>query len=355
MHVLPFNKFSKGSFKILFLGDLMGENLVLSTLVNSEPFVYLERWIASHDYVVGNLETTFSGNTSDYPYFSTSDIYADVLSKFVNLLFTANNHSLDFEKEGALRTIEVLKDFSLDHIGTSKPGSIKKIFDVTLSNHKLTFQNYTQFINEKAKQKIQQGPDTFETCAELVSIYNKTQVEENVKRAKERSEFVFVGIHQSSRESLGGGYCEELEREPTTEQKRFLENICEMGADIVIGGHPHYFQGGKLTDEGGIIVYSLGNFYGTMSSEKYPLNCGCAMIMNCDGYSNTSYSFLPVATVKEQETGNFYTIPLAPLEAGAYPFIDKDQRITLLEELEKIRKTLRKCNLTEEEILVQLL
>lgn len=349
MHVLTFDKFTKGSFKIAFLGNIMCENAALLSVVNSDPFLYIKQWLYTTDFVVGNLETTFSGKTSDYPKFSSNDLLADELSSFVDLVFTANNHSYDFGKSGVERTINVLKEFDIAYVGTNLLPKIRRVYDNTINNHKLTFLNYTQFLNETNKDPIFKGINTPETQPGLINFYTEAKAKETINLAKERSEIVIAGIHQSPRESDA----RELDRNSTSKQREFLASVSNLGVDVVIGGHPHYFQGGELLDDGKIIVYSLGNFFSSINSPKYMINCGCIMAMNCDSFTNINYTFLPVATIQNAKNEHYFVIPLAPLEGGNYDWITEEQRKVLLGELENIRKTLRDCSLSEEEIPVQ--
>jgi poly-gamma-glutamate capsule biosynthesis protein CapA/YwtB (metallophosphatase superfamily) len=351
MHVLSFDKFSKGTYKIAFLGDIMCENRALLSVVNADPFIYLKQWLYTTDFVVGNLETTFSGETSDYPKFSSNDLLADELSSFVDLVFTANNHSYDFGEKGVERTIEILDEFGIAHIGTNLLPKIRRVYDNTINNHKLSFLNYTQFLNETKNDPIFKGVNAPETQPGLINFYSEAKVKETVNLAKERSEIVVVGVHQSYTKSNA----RELSRNSTREQREFLASISNLGVDVVIGGHPHYFQGAELLDDGKIIVYSLGNFFSTMNSPEYKINCGCIMAMNCDSFTNINYTFLPIATVQNSKNEHYFVIPLAPLEGGNYDWVTEEQRKILLGELENIRKTLRTCSLIEEEIPVQFL
>jgi hypothetical protein len=77
--------------------------------------------------------------------------------------------------------------------------------------------------------------------------------------------------------------------------------------------------------------------------------------MECDSFSNINYSFLPVVTIKEEKSGQLCVLPMSPLEFGAYPFIGNEQRAIVLQELAKIRETLRSCALSETEVPVQLI
>jgi len=345
MHVLPFKDFSKGAFKIAFIGDLMCEERVLQSVADGVAFRYIERWLSLSDCVIGNFETTLSGDTSDYPLFSANDIFADFLKPRIDLLLTANNHSFDFGKEGVIRTGKKLKELGINNIGTYSEKQKTRIFDMSINRHEFSIVNYTQFLNEK-ESDIQQGFNPIKDAAELVSIYNEAAYKEIIKYAKERSELIITGIHQQT---------EEKTRRSNKEQRKFLRGLANEGSDVVIGSHPHYFQGGELLDGGRMIVYSLGNFFATMYSPDYPINTGCVMIMSGDGFNNIEYSFLPIGTVKDESTGYYFVIPLAPLEGGAYDFVTEEQRVKFLEELGEIRNTLKSCDLVEENLPVQLI
>ena len=46
---------------------------------------------------------------------------------------------------------------------------------------------------------------------------------------------------------------------PVPDQRRVGRAMLDAGADIVVGGHPHWVQGIQ-THQGGLVVHSLGNF-----------------------------------------------------------------------------------------------
>lgn len=351
MHVLSFDKFTKGSFRIAFLGDIMCREDALSTVANDDPFKFIRKILSMTDYVTGNLETTLSGETTNYPKFSSNDLLADQLSGLVNLVFTANNHTYDFGERGVKRTIKVLDEFGIKHIGTNDLPKIRRVLDEELSKHKLSFLNYTTFLNETEIDPIYKRVNTPTPPANLINLYNEAKVKETINLAKERSEIVIVGVHQSPRKSNA----RELSRESTREQRQFLAALSKEGADVVIGGHPHHFQGGEILEDGKVIIYSLGNFYTTMNQSAYRNNVGCIMFMNCDSFSNIFYSFLPICTMKNEKTNHYYVIPLSPLESGYYDWVSEKQRNVFLIELEEIRKILRTYALIEEEVPIQFL
>jgi len=349
--IFKYDIFTKKPFRMGFFGDMGCESTQIGTVVNSDPFMYIKKWMNTLDFTVANLETTFSGYESDYPKFSSSDIFANFLKGRFDLLLTANNHSLDGGVKGALRTSRILDEIGIPHIGTGTPERPRKTYDVKLNGYDITFLNYVTSINGERTENTEgifQEVNPEEVPKGIINFYSETEIKEKIDLAKERSEIIIPTIHQRHSEKIReyGEYASEKQIED-------LESILDMGANVVIGGHPHDFQGGRLYSQDRIIVYSLGNFYSSMSNPEYPVNSGCIMVMSVDSYQNTRYTFLPVCTCQVQ--GMFYVFPMAPIEMGAYPFINQDERNRIVTKLQEIRGVLSRCDLEEEMIQPQYL
>ncbi|MFM2010307.1 MAG: hypothetical protein RLZZ479_698 [Bacteroidota bacterium] len=344
--LLKYDSFIKRPFKIGFFGDMGCETMQVDTIIDSDPLMYIKKWMNSLDFKVGQLETTFSGYESDYPKFSSSDVFAEYLKNNFDLLLTANNHSLDGGIKGAVRTSKILDDLKLPHIGTGFIEKPRTLYDTNINGYTVTFLNYVTSINgEKSKKegKIFTDINSEEIPSGVVNFYDEAEIKEKINIAKKRSDIIIPTIHQRNSRKI-----REFGEYATEKQIEDLEAILDMGANIVVGAHPHDFQGGRLYSENRIIIYSLGNFYSAMTNKKYPVNSGCVMVITSDSYQNLRYSFLPVCTYK---TNNFYyVLPMAPIEVGAYKFINKDDRYEITKKLQEIRGVLKRCDLSEEVI-----
>ena len=88
----------------------------------SYVFSDIQKYIQTADIAVGNLETTFAGKErgySNYPTFNTPEQLAYNLKTLgIDLLSTANNHSLDKGYKGLVSTLDFLDDAGLAHTGT---------------------------------------------------------------------------------------------------------------------------------------------------------------------------------------------------------------------------------------------
>ena len=88
----------------------------------TKVFTDIANYIQSADIAVGNLETTFAGKDvgySGYPTFNTPEQLAQNLKDLgLDVLSTANNHSLDKHYNGLVSTLDELDKVGLSHTGT---------------------------------------------------------------------------------------------------------------------------------------------------------------------------------------------------------------------------------------------
>lgn len=201
------------------------------------------------DLLVGNLETTLSGpetGYSGYPRFNSPDNLAETLAKLgFDLLFTANNHSLDKGELGLRRTLEILDENKINHTGTFlNKEETEKPCIITVNGISFGFLNYTYGTNGL---KTPEGKDY------LVNYINIEILKEDIQDLKPLVDLVVVGLH------FGNEYWQN----PSAEQKYLVQEAAQAGADIILGSHPHVLQPYEFIDVGDrqcFVVYSLGNF-----------------------------------------------------------------------------------------------
>lgn len=244
----------------------------------SDTFTYIEKYLTDADYTVGNLETTFGGPNgahdfsvekrvagySGYPCFNTPDIAATTLKDIgFDLLTTANNHSLDSKETGLFRTLEVLDENGLLHIGTYRTAEeANKIEIVDIEGIKFAFISFTYAMNGFMPSE---GNSHIINSLDMYTPEKEQQMCELVKKAAEQNpDFVVVMPH------FGNEYIEY----PNSYQENLVNQLFEAGADIIFGSHPHVLQPIEVREinrsngevDQGIVIYSLGNF---ISSQKY--------------------------------------------------------------------------------------
>jgi poly-gamma-glutamate capsule biosynthesis protein CapA/YwtB (metallophosphatase superfamily) len=322
---------TSSELNLAFLGDIFCEEL---NSPDSDPFRYIKPILLDSDFVCANLETTFSGFISDREYiakFSTDDSFIKNLN-FIDLLFTANNHSLDYGIDGLMRTIDIIKGAKIDFVGTSKfEKNPFKIFSI--NGVKVSFISSTQFINERngGYSRINSIQDLPSEWKDHLEFYDKDLMISTIKEAKSLSDLVVVYIHLD---------CKEYEIEVESEIKSLMIDLKKQGADLIIGGQPHVFRGGDSE-----ITYSLGNFFGQYEWPKYPLQYGCILFSEIQG-GKIRNSYLPISTIKN-DLGNHYVIPLSYIEENRIKGISKSDTDRCINKLTEIRNLLKKMNLIE--------
>lgn len=124
--------------KITFLADIMCEPPVLKAAKRKGGrydfggvFAHAKGLISEADLVIGNLETPLAGKEAGYTAthlrFNAPDEYADALIEAgIDVVSTANNHTFDRGYEGMERTVRVLDEKGLAHVGSYARGEERK-------------------------------------------------------------------------------------------------------------------------------------------------------------------------------------------------------------------------------------
>ena len=144
--------------KITFLGDIVCDKPLLRAALKGKEYDFnsmlnpLKEIFKASDYVIGALETTFSGENNGYNSrsfaYNSPDVLAESLYNCgINILTTANNHCLDYGIEGVSRTVRVLDKLSILHTGTmdlEKPYLV-----IELNGTRIALLSYTSVMNMK--------------------------------------------------------------------------------------------------------------------------------------------------------------------------------------------------------------
>lgn len=326
------------SIRIAVLGDIVCENRALRSIKESDPFEYVRKFLIDHDFVCGDLETTFSGSTSDRftePRFTSDDSFASLLN-FMDLAFTSNNHSFDFGIDGLLRTLDILTSNGISYIGTFKGENQSRYKSISIKGKTFSFISFTQFINQRegTYSRISRKKDLNSEWNKYIMFFDRIELEKTIKEAKENSDFVIVYSHSDT---------VEFSQRPTPEYQQYIQSIKDMGADIVIGSHPHDFQGAIEN-----MIYSLGNFFSISKIlPRYPVNYGCILSIEIKN-GRFNFKYIPITTVSKGEI--FKVVPFSMIEDRSLDWISEPQRNELLNKLKEIRQTLKEFNLNEDKI-----
>lgn len=250
---------------LAFTGDLMVHSYqyqaaydsATQTYDFSNNFTEVEKYFASADYVVGNLETTLGGDAigaRDYPLFNTPDSFADAIkSAGFDLVSTANNHCCDQGTDALCRTVDYLDEIGLSHVGTYKnKAASKKIFVTEINGISVAFLSCTYGTNGM--------PVANDYHVSLLndSFYKK------IRKARKLADFVIVLPHNGT----------EYASTPSDTYRQQYYRMVDAGADAVIASHPHVLQETEYrtvkekdgSTRTGFIMYSMGNFISSQTT-----------------------------------------------------------------------------------------
>jgi poly-gamma-glutamate capsule biosynthesis protein CapA/YwtB (metallophosphatase superfamily) len=179
---------------------------------------------AADDLTLVNLETTLttaSQMAAKKFRFKGDPSYVRILQEgSIEMVNIANNHIHDFLDRGFKDTLQALKDGSILYSGEGN------ITIHTVKGIRIASLGYTGW-DDSGKKRL---------C-------------EDIEKARREAELVAVSFH----------WGEERVHYPNKVQKELGRLCIDLGADIVVGHHPHVLQGVELY-KGKYIVYSLGNF-----------------------------------------------------------------------------------------------
>lgn len=251
------------TIKMAVIGDIMCHNSNYFDAYNdstgrydfSYVFTDIKEELQSADITVGNLETTFAGperGYTSYPTFNTPEALANNLKEIgIDLLSTANNHSLDKGYSGLESTIAYLDQEGITHTGTfTSQESQNTVIIQNVNGINIAFLSFTYGTNGIP---VQEGK---EYCINLIS---DELILSQLSLAKEQSpDLICVFMH----------WGDEYKLEPNAEQERLANLLFDNGVDIILGSHPHVLERMEKrtiiqsdgTTKDGFLIYSLGNF-----------------------------------------------------------------------------------------------
>ena len=251
------------TFTLTALGDTLCHNTQYWDAYNSETkeydfsYVYedIKYYTKVADITVGSLETTFAGEDkgySNYPTFNSPDSLATALKKIgVDVISLAGNHALDYGYSGICRTIDVLDNADISHLGTYKTAEDQeKLLIKNVKGVKIAFINYTYGTNGISV------PSGKEFCVNLI---DKNLIKKQIDQAKsEGADMIVACMHWGT----------EYKTSANSEQKELADYLFKNGVDIILGNHPHVLEPMEkktiTLDDGTtkdvFVVYALGNF-----------------------------------------------------------------------------------------------
>lgn len=218
----------------------------------------MSRRLAGADLTVGNLESTLAqlGSPRQVPvtdsFSAPPAVRADLRRAGFDAISLANNHTGDFGDASLVRTVELLRSGGLATFGAGRDLAQARE-PVVVERHGVRF-GFTGFnaIGETAEAAPGQPGALSVSMPPRTGPLDRGELERvltDVRRLQRRADVVVVLPH------WGHQYM----HRPEPVQHEVARALVRAGADLVVGGHPHWVQGAE-TVGGALVVHSLGNF-----------------------------------------------------------------------------------------------
>ena len=319
------SKLSDVNFNLVATGDILCHNTQYFDAYNSSTGEYdfnyvfenVVKYIEPADIAISSLETTFAGQDrgySNYPTFNSPDsLITAVKNAGVDIISTAGNHCLDYGFSGLSRTIDVLNENGLEHLGTYKSEEEQNsILYKNIENVKIAFLNYTYGTNGIPI------PEGKEFCVNLI---DKDLISSQIAKAKNEGADVIVACMHWGTEYL---------TTQNDEQEELADFLFKNGVDIIIGNHPHVaepMEKRTVTLEDGtekdcFVIYALGNF----TADQNYANTRSSVILNLDlNYTSDEKLVINSATytpiyIYENPNVSYHKFKLIDMEDAIYKY-----------------------------------
>jgi len=233
--ILPLEPDALPATSILMVGDVMLDRDIYTTAQKNKnyayPFELIDPFLKNFDAVIANLEGPITDATpvatpGGVLRFTFSKNFVPEIAKRFSAVSLANNHMLDFGKDGLTQTREALDAAGVSYFGD--PQENEGVYTTTMRRGGITIG--------------------------LVGYHNlRAQDTQGVIRAiqavRDTTDYVIVYPHWGI----------EYRLEESKAQQQEARAFIDAGADLIMGSHPHVVEPLEIYNKG-VIFYSLGNF-----------------------------------------------------------------------------------------------
>ncbi len=270
-----------GKVRLAFGGDINLARLVGKLIKQNGknwPFEKVKPLLDQADLVVANLESPVGKGGKAYTkkevYLKGSVDSLDALSYAgIGLMTVSNNHILDYGPGVARQTLRGLSDRGIESVGwLEKADGTDPTVYLTINGVKLAFLAFCGVC-----------PGTFDAKRGKAGIESTTHTEiiPRVQEARKNADFVVVLVHWGWEYGDVGPI-----------QKKKARVLCDAGADLVVGCHPHVLQKIRRIKKG-LVAYSLGNFLFDLR-RKETLN-SCVLMVDLEKGKAPAWTAYPLS------------------------------------------------------------
>lgn len=206
--------------------------------------------IVNQEVILGGRELGLSG----YPSFNGAyEVGDSLINAGFDVILHATNHALDKGKKGLLNCIHFWQEHypQIAVLGIHETQeAADDIYITQVNGIRIAILNYTYGTNGIALPK---------DMPYAVDLWNEDNIRRDMELARQEADFIVVCPHWGT----------EYKLQETADQQAKAQFLADLGADLIIGTHPHVIEPVKwITGESGnetLVYYSLGNFINATS------------------------------------------------------------------------------------------
>ncbi len=257
--------------KLLFTGDIV--------INKSHHIIHadLQQIYHQHDSIIANLEApickTTKPNLKAGPSLKQGHNFLKESERIGITHFTlANNHIFDYGEQGLQQTIEALDEKQMQYCGAHLQSSeVYKPTIIEVNNQRIAIFSFSEAEFGHAYSKQNKAG---------YGYINDVCVNTLITHAKNEFDIVIIVAHVG---------IEHINIPLSIWRDRFKE-LIDLGADAIIGHHPHVAQGIEYYNEKPIF-YSLGNFF--MDKENTDNEWGFCASLEIKNHVITAIEVIP--------------------------------------------------------------
>ena len=262
---------------ILSIGDLLMHGQLITDAQQADGsydfsyiFPYITPYVTAADYAAANLEVTLAGPSrpyQGYPMFNSPDAIVDAAKNAgFDMLLTANNHMYDSGEDGFLRTVRTIREKGLTALGTREEAEepAYTVQDINGIKVGMVCYTYEQRPENYRSDRVYLNKNILSaTCSALVNSFVGTELDPFYteiggileQMRNDGAEATVVFIHWGV----------EYQLTQNAEQQQIAQKLCDLGFDVIVGGHPHVVQPVELLESTvdpehrTVCLYSMGN------------------------------------------------------------------------------------------------
>jgi poly-gamma-glutamate synthesis protein (capsule biosynthesis protein) len=238
------------SITVDFAGDIHFEDRTLA-LLNANPNTALgpiSTELSGADLSIVNLETAVTTRGEPQPkefhFRAPPAAYQALKAAGVDVVTVANNHSLDYGRDGLTDTLSYAKQAGMPVIGAGANATqAYSPYIATVKGVRIAFLAFSQ-VTELADEWL-----ATDSRSGIAEAFDTQRAVAAVKAARQQADIVIVYPHWAQE----GNDC------PIDVQRSFARAMADAGAAAVVGTHAHLLLGDGYLGKT-YVDYGLGNF-----------------------------------------------------------------------------------------------